>query len=213
MRIINASINVDAKPYCIKKGVNYSDVIDAVCSAVQPAAGLTFAGKMAEGEKVSLTIELTLECLLNRRAPRRAPEVIAAEKAVRAAKAQKRKTEAAEWEEKQKQEKERLCLQRKQRITNQIDYAFRSGSESGTEPVSKFITCQQCDAPATFLHLNRAVPSGAAVLDESTVIGASCDEHTHNNPNYKNHFGIAEYFPVARLEFFYTGIRQIGIKR
>jgi len=162
-------------------------------------------GMTGKGNKVSAVLSVTVECLLNRPAPRaarRPPDVIAAEKKAKAEKARQR---AIDKENRKKaEERERIC--RRQRITNQIDHAFRSGPEAGSEPAAKYITCQRCDAPAVFLELDREVPRGAAVLDESTIIGAGCSEH-----DYTRYSGN-EKILCSRLEFFYTGIRRIGIK-
>jgi hypothetical protein len=163
---------------------------------------------LSEGETLSIDIpnvRVAVECILNRPAPRaarRPPYVIAEEKKAKAEKARQR---AIDIENRKKaEEKERAC--RRQRITNQIDHAFKSGPESGSEPVAKYISCQRCDAPAVFLELDREVARGAAVLDESTIIGAGCSEH-----DYTRYSGN-EKILCSRLEFFYTGIRKIGIK-
>jgi hypothetical protein len=163
---------------------------------------------MSEGETLSIDIpnvRVAVECILNRPAPRaarRPPDVIAAEKKAKAEKARQR---AIDIENRKKaEEKERA--RRRQRITNQIDHAFKSGPESGSEPVAKYITCQHCDAPAAFLELDREVARGVAVLDESTIIGAGCSEHDYTR--YRGN----EKILCSRLEFFYTGIRKIGIK-
>jgi hypothetical protein len=149
-------------------------------------------------------INATVQCLLNRRAPRRPPEVIAQEKAARLVRAQKLALEA-------KAQQAQVEIRRKharQRITNQIDHAFASSARTGADPVAKYVTCMYCDAPAAVLHLNLSIPPGAAVLDESTIIGATCS--THDSPYMRN--SVAEVIPCARLEFFYEGIRQIAIK-
>jgi len=155
-----------------------------------------------KGKKGSINnIDLSWECTWNGRAPKRAPDVIAAEKARRAAKYQKKQQQEAEWEKKRQQE----ILNVRQRIKHQVDHAFVKG-KSGTEPVSKYITCQHCDAPAAFLLLSQKVPPGAAVLDEDTITGAVCA--TDNKWN-----GGKVKIPCSKLEFFYDGIRQIAIKR
>ena len=61
---------------------------------------------------------------------------------------------------------------------NQVDHAFKTG-RSGSEPVAKYITCHHCDGPATFIYLDQAIPRGAAVLDESTIIDAVCTPHNY----------------------------------
>jgi len=165
---------------------------------------------LAEGQRASVPVAITaitVECLLNRRAPkrpRRPPEVIAAEKKAKAERARQR----AIANEAQKKAEEHQALLHRTRITHQIDYAFKSGAESGSEPVAKYITCQHCDAPAAVLQLNREVPHGAAVLDEITIVGAVCSEHNHNYWRGATQASI----PCSQLEFFYSGIRQIGIK-
>ena len=151
---------------------------------------------------------VTVECLTNRRAPRRPPEVIAQEKQARLAAAQERAQEQAKYAQQQKEERAKRCRLVRQRITNQIDHAFATGARSGAEPVAKYVTCMNCDAPAAVLHLNLPIPPGAAVLDESTIIGATCS--AHDSPYTRN--SVAEVIPCARLEFFYEGIRQIAIK-
>jgi hypothetical protein len=164
---------------------------------------------MSEGETASRNVKI--ECLLNRpapRAPRRPHEVIVEEKVAKAAAKAERAAERARWGEKHKKAVEEQQARSRRRIKNQIDYAFKSGPESGSEPVAKYITCGNCDAPAEFLRLSREVPPGAAVLDESLITGATCAEH--NNPGYCAITQAA--IPCSRLEFFYNGIRQIGIK-
>ena len=186
------------------------NLLERILSAKAQSSG---GWNWPEGEKLSVDFNVVIECTMNRRAPNRPPAVIAAEKKARA-------DARREWEAQQKlaeQERKRIAKQRQQRIKNQIDFAFKSGSESGTEPVSKFVTCQQCDGPADVLELNQEVPFGASVLDESTIVGAVCAAHDYSkHPYYANYYGgrgIAQSFPVAKLEFFYTGVRQIGIKR
>src|ERR1700735_1395435 len=167
---------------------------------------------LTEGETASRNINVTVECLLNRTAPRaarRSHEVIVAEKAAKAAAKAARFAERARWDEEKVKAAEEQQARSRRRITNQIDHAFKSGPESGSEPVAKYITCGRCDAPAEFLRLNREVPHGAAVLDESLIIGATCARHNH--PGYGS---IAQAdIPCSLLEFFYNGIRQIGIKQ
>lgn len=152
----------------------------------------------------SLNITVSCECTMNqieKRRPNRPKDVIAAEKARKAAEAQARNEQRAELE---KEAQQRVVNLRK-RIKHQVDHAFATG-KSGTEPASKYITCQHCDAPAVLLHLNQKLSPGAAVLDEDTIIGAVCDTHS-------NWGGNVEKIPCAKLEFFYDGIRQIAIKR
>jgi hypothetical protein len=183
-------------------------------------AGLYSKGKgvhtIKEGDAITidLNLKVVVRCLVNRRAPKRAPEIIAAEKALGSIAHQKRVAQQTEADMRQ----EVIKKHRRARIKNQIDYAFKSGSEKGSESVSKYLTCQECDAPADALQLSQVVPTGAAVLNEDSVVGAVCKEHNYSNsPNQWVRQrgiaqGIAEHFPLARLEFFYSGIRQIGIR-
>ena len=113
---------------------------------------------MSEGEAASRDIKMTVECLLNRPAsegsetPARS---IVAERAAKAAANAEREADRARWAEKHKKEVEEQQARSRRRIKNQIDYAFKSGPESGSEPVAKYITCGNCDAPAEFLRLSR----------------------------------------------------------
>jgi hypothetical protein len=93
---------------------------------------------MSEGETASRNVKI--ECLLNRpapRAPRRPHEVIVAERAGKAAANAAREAERERWEEKRKKAVEEQQARSRRRIKNQIDYAFKSGPESGSEPVAK----------------------------------------------------------------------------
>jgi len=137
---------------------------------------------------------------MNGRAPRRAPNVIAAEKAASAANGLKRRQQREQWEK----ERQQRIVHLRQRIRHQVDHAFAIG-KSGTEPASKYITCEHCDAPAAWLVLSRAITKGACVLDEDTIVGALCAGHGNYNGN-------SQKVPCARLEFFYDGVRQIAIK-
>lgn len=85
------------------------------------------------------------------------------------------------------------------RIKQQIDHAFMAG-----EPVSKFITCDKCDGPATHLAVSQPL-RGADILDEELIIGAFCCSKVRRNGD--------EMIPTASLEFFYTNVRSIGVKR
>lgn len=178
----------------------------------QLGQGMTTAPHLLkEGESAissaSVNASVSVTCIVNR-CQRRAPEVIAAEKALR----QQKQTKRAEENARQEKEREKCRLFTRKRITNQIDHAFQTG-QSGSEPVAKYITCNHCSGPADFLYLNRTVPPGAAVLDETTIDGAVCTEHNYaaKHAYYKKQ--VTEIFPCALLEFFYTGIRQIAIKR
>lgn len=153
----------------------------------------------------SLNITVSCECTMNqieKRKPNRPKDVIAAEKAQRAAKAQARNEQEAAWEK----ERQQRIVNLRERIKHQVDHAFATG-KSGTEPASKYITCE-CDAPAAFLHLNQKLSPGAAVLDEDTIIGAACATH-----NKWTHRDVVQKIPCTKLEFFYDGVRQIAIKR
>ena len=142
---------------------------------------------------------------MDRRRPKRAPDVIAAEKAEREANRQQRKLATEKWQKERQQEAEQRLINLRQRIKSQVDHAFAVG-KSGTEPAAKYITCQYCDAPAACLVLSRALTPGAFVLDEDTINGALCVEHG----NYR--VSGTEKVPCSRLEFFYDGVRQIAIK-
>jgi len=154
-----------------------------------------------KGQKVGGIVRVSYECTMNRRRPKRAPDVIAAEKAQRDAKRQQAKLATEKW----RQEAEQRRLNLRQRIKSQVDHAFAVG-KSGTEPAAKYITCQHCDAPAVCLVLSRALTPGACVLDEDSIDGALCAEHSN--------YGIsrAERVSCSRLEFLYDGVRQIAIK-
>lgn len=155
-----------------------------------------------EGEKGKLTVTFEWECTMNRRAPARAKSVIAAEKAQRAAKHAAKAACQAEWEK----ERQQNVLNVRNRIRHQIDHAFITG-KSGTEPVSKYITCEHCNAAAAYLTLSQPLPKGAHVLDEDMIIGARCAKHVGNS-----HWDKTEKIPCTRLEFFYDGVRTIGVK-
>lgn len=155
-----------------------------------------------EGQTGKMTVELSWECTMNRRAPARPKAEIAADRARRAAKYAARQKQHKEWEEEAKQ---RVINVRK-RIQRQIDHAFATG-KSGTEPVSMYITCEDCDAPATQLTLSQPMPKGVQVLDEDLIIGAQCKTHSQ----YYGQRG-GEKILCSRLEFFYDGVRQIALK-
>ena len=167
--------------------------------------------KEVEGDTVTIDVRIVLKCVMNRRAKARSKEVMAAVKAARLVKQQ----EQAELERRQDEQTAQLRKARCKRIMHQIDHAFKTG-ESGSEPVAKYVTCQHCDLPAGFLYLNVALAPGAAVMDETTITDAVCALHNHgagagnNRPYYYRH--VAQIIPCSRLEFFYTGIRQIAVK-
>jgi hypothetical protein len=158
--------------------------------------------KVIPGSKGEAVVHLSWECTMNRRAPARPKDVIAAEKAARAA----RRQEQAEWAGKREAERVKRLAQLRQRIQHQVDHAFSQGKH-GTEPAAKYITCQHCDAPAAFLSLSAMPPRGVAVLDEDLIVGAQCSEH-----NFNYHGQQQAKIPCSRLEFFYDGVRQIAIK-
>ena len=109
----------------------------------------------------SLNITVSCECTMNqieKRKPNRPKDVIAAEKAQRAAIAKAKQEQMAKWDKERQQE----ILNVRQRIKHQVDHAFVTG-KSGTEPASKYITCERCSAPAAFLHLNQKLAPEAAV--------------------------------------------------
>lgn len=169
---------------------------------------------LVEGEVAETKFTLVMECACteNHRAQPRPKDVIAAERAAQLAASL---AWTQKWEEQQKKRDEetakRLQLKR-QRITHQIDYAFKTGHEVGSEPVAKYITCH-CDAPADFIYVNVPLAPGAAVLDETTITEAVCDRHNYAAKNPMYHQGApVEIIPCSRLEFFYTGIRTISIK-
>lgn len=164
------------------------------------------SAKVGDKGKSTITLNgigLSWECTSGR-APARPKHVIAAEKAAKDAKLQARRERQARWK---KEEAERIVNTRR-RIKHQVDHAFALGKH-GTEPAAKYITCQHCDAPADVLCLSRALTRGAAVLDEDTIVGALCANHSQHS-----YYGskAAEKVPCARLEFFYDGVRQIAIK-
>ena len=158
------------------------------------------ANKAAVGDRGSLNLSVSWECTMNGRAPRRAPDVIAAEKAASAANGLKRRQQREQWEK----ERQQRIVHLRQRIRHQVDHAFAIG-KSGTEPASKYITCEHCDAPAAVLCLSQAPTRGASVLDEDTIMGALCVTHVYSGGNIQK-------IPCSKLEFFYDGIRQIAIK-
>lgn len=167
-------------------------------------------GELADGS-LNIAVEWECVCLVNRRGKRRAPQVIAAEKAA------KRVKQLARAEENRKREEEaaRIRKAKRVRITQQIDHAFQTGHESGSEPVAKYITCDTCSSPADFLYVNTPLAPGAAVLDEGTITDAVCAQHNMATNQWQRQYyykHVAEIIPCARLEFFYTGIRQIAIK-
>jgi hypothetical protein len=156
------------------------------------------------------SLSVTWECTLSGRAPARPKNVIAAERAAQAAKRQKK----TEQNEKYRADADQRTINLRNRIKTQVDHAFTTG-KSGTEPASKYITCQHCDAPAAVLCLNQPLARGASVLDEDTIVGALCIPHIkHGVYGYQSSHSAADVVgvPCSKLEFFYDGVRQIAIK-
>ena len=167
--------------------------------------------KEVEGDTVTVNVRIVLKCAMNRIAKRRAPEVIAAEKAAKLVKQQAR----AEEDRKREEFAAQMRIAKRRRITQQVDHAFMTGHESGSEPASKYITCDQCSGPADFIYVNTALAPGAAVLDENTITDAVCALHNYATNQWRRQYDykhVAEIVPCSRLELFYTGIRQIAIK-
>src|SRR5580704_9329257 len=117
MKNIKTTVNVNGKQIHSAEGdkpVLISEIGREVNSAIRVHGLPIFQGGVTEGQKVSLNIEVTLECTMNQRAARRAPEVIAAEKAAIAQNLIQDQSRIAEWNAKQKAEQERrrsLCRQ------------------------------------------------------------------------------------------------------
>lgn len=154
------------------------------------------------GEKGEILIALSWECTGNERAKPRPKAVIAAEKAAKAAKVAAKQARDVKWEEQHRIELANF----RQRVSNQVSHAFALGKH-GTEPAGKYITCGHCNAPAAFLGLGMKL-SGAAVIDEDQIVGATCQPHDtqwHTN-------GWVEKIPCSRLEFFFDGVRSIAVK-
>jgi hypothetical protein len=111
------------------------------------------------------------------------------------------------WKEEQaKQElenQEKQLIQRRNRIMNQIELAF---VKKGKEAVN-FVTCDKCDAMATFLGLAFENP-GSTVIDPDQITGAWCKEHDNK---YARPFKTKAAIACELLEFFYDGLRQIYV--
>ena len=117
----------------------------------QPNVGWALVGfKDVEGAEMAFDVHVVLKCAMNRRAPKRAPEVIAQEKAAEKAKKQARDEQKRQAEEQAAQ----MRKAKRRRIMQQIDHAFQTGHELGSEPVAKYITCDTCSSPADFLYVN-----------------------------------------------------------
>ena len=100
----------------------------ALCAVYQQPGGLGL--KEVEGDTITLDVRVVLTCVMNRRASRRAPEVIAQEKQAQQVKRQARAEERRQAEERAAQ----MRKAKRRRITQQIDHAFQTGHESGSEP-------------------------------------------------------------------------------
>ena len=78
-----------------------------------------------------------------------------------------------------------------------------------------FITCDDCDAPATHLGLTHENP-GSQVIDPDQITGAWCKDHNDSIANLWQHnsrpFKTTATIACIRLEFFYHGLRQIYVK-
>lgn len=117
--------------------------------------------------------------------------------------AQQRNDERAKKAEAERQAK--ALVLRRNRIMNQIELAF---AKNGKDAV-KFVTCDECEAPAKVLGLTHENP-GATVIDPEQITGALCEEH---NRKWQWPFKTTAVIECALLEFFYDGIRQIYINR
>jgi len=199
-----------------KEEENFSALFNAekalrnqLCQSLWNLGGTHQRFNPTQGRKGTLVLTIDWECTFNGRAPARPKDVIAAEKARRAAKHQAKLEREAKWE----QENQKRIIQLRKRIQNQVDHAFSQG-KTGTEPVSKYITCQHCDAPAAFIALSADPPRGATALDEDSITGALCAGHGNNHQQYVGRGVWKQLAKIAcdRLEFFYSGIRQIAIK-
>ena len=166
--------------------------------------------KEVEGDTVTVNVRIVLKCAMNRIAKRRAPEVIAAEKAAKLVKQQARAEE-----DRKREELPRRCVSQNADASRSRFTTLHDRHQSGSEPASKYITCDQCSGPADFIYVNTALAPGAAVLDENTITDAVCALHNYATNQWRRQYDykhVAEIVPCSRLEFFYTGIRQIAIK-
>jgi hypothetical protein len=105
----------------------------------------------------------------------------------------------------QKEQAEQALVLRQNRIMNQIELAFE---KKGKHAVL-FVTCDQCEAPATLLGLTHENP-GSAVIAAEQITGAMCASH---NNNYYRPFKTTVVIECSRLEFFYDGLKQIYVKK
>jgi hypothetical protein len=114
---------------------------------------------------------------------------------------QQKNEEKAKKREADRQEK--LLVLRRDRIMNQIELAF---AKNGKDAV-KFVTCDECDAPAKVLTLTHE-NSGSTTIDPDQITGALCDEHRGYRP-----FKTAAIIECSFLEFFYDGVKQIYVNK
>ena len=171
------------------------------------------------GQGGSVNITVSWENTFNKRAPARPKDVIASEKAAKAAEAQAQAEKFAEAQASWEKDVEVRVTNTRNRIKSQIDHAFALGKH-GTEPASTFITCMHCDAPAAVVCLNQPLTPGAAVLDEDTIVGALCAQHIkHAVYGYGYYRRLSRYtdsnvtkVKCSKLEFFYDGVRSIAVK-
>jgi hypothetical protein len=208
-----AKATIGNKTVFEKEGKFYSAVFDAEKELRNHLYQLVWGRNRTnpiEGVKGEVTMHISWECTMNRRAHKRAPDVIAAEEAARAAKSQEKR----EREAKLQAEANQRTLNLQKRIKQQVDHAFALGKH-GTEPAAKYITCQHCDAPAAVVCLNQPIARGASVLDEDTIVGALCTPHIQATPysyySRRTSSNVVKV-PCSRLEFFYDGVRQIAMK-
>jgi hypothetical protein len=201
MRKHRFKVTVNNKSIFSQEGISYPTV-NAAQKALERYIWQLWHTKtpFVEGQKGLINASISWECTMNRRAPKRAAAVIAAEQAARAIKSQKYQANHAKYE-KERQVREKNI---QTRIKHQVDHAFAVG-KSGTEPASKYITCQHCEGPAANLLLSQKILPGVCVIDEDTITGATCSEHDFGSK------GVVK-IPCSKLEFFYDGVRQIAIK-
>ena len=117
---------------------------------------------------------------------------------------EREKKSAEKRKQKELEQNEAELILRRKRIMNQVELAFVKKVMGAVD----FITCDECNAPATFLGLTHENP-GSQVIDPDQITGAWCNQHDnqHKRP-YKTTATIA----CNRLEFFYDGLRQIYVK-
>ena len=174
-----------------------------------------WASKTWKARKCPLDVRVVLKCEMNRRAARRPKDVIAAEKA-----AEKVKKDARDEQKRQQEEfAAQMRKAKRRRIMQQIDHAFQTGHESGSRSLwRKYITCDTCSSPADFIYVEHAASCSRCrrVRRRKHDYGTRCVQcttsfaHQFQRQYYYKH--VAQAVPCSRLEFFYTGIRQIAIK-